>query len=182
MAILRNDGAISVIHHGFCAYLGALNAQGFGCYHMIYMGGVAEISTIILTVMDIFKNNPYLVEKYPTANLTIRQLFCAVFLLLRVVVWWVVLYKFFADIWVYLSEGTGEKYTLHCYVNIVSMVLLTFIQLIWARLVMMGILKFLGFMKKNNTKGKRKWALGFFINYDLMNFQFNLNSERFPLL
>lgn len=157
IALLRGDGAVSLVHHLFCAYLGLINSAGFGCYHLIYMGGVAELSTIVLTFMDIFKNNKYLQEAYPATNQWLRYTFCAVFLVLRVAVWWAVLYSFFSDIYAYLSEGLGDgRFTLHCYVNLIAMGALTFIQLIWARLVVLGIMKALGLIQKNSAKKKQQ--------------------------
>lgn len=154
MSVLRGEGWVNILHHLFCTYLGVINSNGFGSYHLIYMGGVAEISTIILTVMDIFKNNKYLQEKYPVANMFFRYSFCAVFVILRVFVWFVVLASFFSDIFVYLTQNLGEKYRLHCYMNVLAMLILSGIQLIWARLVVLGILKAFGIIKRPSQSPK----------------------------
>lgn len=155
ICLLRRDGWISLVHHAACAYLGILNSDGFGCYHLVFMGGVAEISTIILTVMDVFKNNPYLQERYPNANFYTRAIFCGVFLILRVFVWWVVLFWFFSDIYYYLADpAITTKFYHHCYVNLIAMSTLTLIQLVWARLVVLGILRAAGIVKKSPAAGE----------------------------
>jgi hypothetical protein len=157
MAIVRRDGWVSFWHHLFCAYMGMLNSAGFGCFHLMWMGGVMELSTVILTVMQVFKDNPYLQKDFPFTYLITRQLFCVVFLALRVAFWFVVLYWFFSDMFVYLRDGPGQKFRWHCYVNIVGMLILTVIQLIWERLVLLGVLKFLGFFANTDTSSEYEY-------------------------
>lgn len=151
MSLMRKEGPVSLVHHGACMLLGIINCSCFNMYHLIYAGGVAEISTVILTFMDIFKLNPYLQEKYPSWNLAIRVTFCAAFLLLRVVIWLGVTFFMFSDMIKFAKEPKSfNQPWLHIGINTVAVALLTVIQMIWAQLVVRGILKVCGL---SNEKG-----------------------------
>ena len=127
ISIMRQEDAVSVVHHVSACLLGlVLCNQGFGWYWCLYLGGVSETSTAILSVMDIFKLNPYLQKDYPTLNVAVRATFCIAFLIARVFIWWYVMFWFYLDLYYFWSDyGNFQRPHFTVVVNVISWTALT---------------------------------------------------------
>merc|ERR1712070_78822 len=146
ISIMRQEDAVSIVHHVSACTLGlVLCNQGFGSYWCLYLGGVSETSTSILSIMDIFKLNPYLQKDYPTLNVAVRATFCVAFLIARVFIWWYVVFWFYIDLYYFWGDyGDFQRPHFTVVVNLISWTALTVIQLIWGKLVVKGLGKALG--------------------------------------
>ena len=127
ISIMRREGAVSIVHHITAGILGLVLCNGaFGNYWTIYLGGVAEFSTAVLSGMDIFKLNPYLQKDYPTLNVAVRATFCISFLIARVLIWWVVMFFYVIDLYHFWYDyGDYQRPHFTIIVNLVCWAALT---------------------------------------------------------
>jgi len=141
---------IMIVHHVCTLTLGFINLNPFVHYHIIFFGGVIELSNIPLSVMDIFKSFPELQDIAPALNNICRYLFAIFFLVLRVALWLTYGLRFHLDCIELLRTGTAHS-NATVVINQVLNLILTAMQLLWASKVVKSLLKALGL-----TSSKKK--------------------------
>eukprot|EP00697_Spironema_sp_BW2_P015352 gnl/Spiro4/615_TR350_c0_g1_i1.p1 gnl/Spiro4/615_TR350_c0_g1~~gnl/Spiro4/615_TR350_c0_g1_i1.p1 ORF type:complete len:294 (-),score=69.43 gnl/Spiro4/615_TR350_c0_g1_i1:176-985(-) len=89
LCILNRDlrDPAMLLHHTMVAFLAYLGLGPFLHFHTIYFFGVAELSNVFLTFVEIFKYFPQFAKQYPSLNAWSRSLFGVSFLVLRLLVW-----------------------------------------------------------------------------------------------
>lgn len=135
------------------ALISVVFANGFR-YYTAFFYGVAEISSVPLAMMNIFKNNPSLAQRHPTWNLIIKLTFAVSFLSVRVI-FWAPLMSTFLRLSYSLSSTCP---TMLCFVYLRLFMLcatfLSLLQLFWAWKIIKGLLLMTGLMKKKNKQEK----------------------------
>lgn len=141
-----------IIHHVAVICVGSVTAfisSGFR-YFTPFFYGVIEISSVPLSVMNSFKNNPDWIKKYPGVYNNVRLVFGITFLLVRVVLWTPIFWNFvsLASMLLYSSEVVSTQIILAVFVF--ASLVLTFLQYFWASKIIGAIVK--GGQKKKSTK------------------------------
>jgi len=148
---LRGDNFEMIAHHFAALLLSVLGLEYvYLHYYAPFFFGLVELSSIPLSVMDLFKDFKPLQKVYPTLFELSRSIFAVIFLVVRVGYWPVVSYLFWCDSLDELAAGSQPKplvYTF-CVCNVV----LTSLQLFWGWLVAKGLWKAL-FGKKDDKDG-----------------------------
>jgi len=147
-----NEPVTMILHHisVVCvALISVVFNNGFR-YYTAFFYGVAEISSFPLALMNIFKNDSSLAQKYPTWNMVIKVAFAVSFLLVRVFLWTPLMYTFLR-----LSYSLSSTCpTMLCFVYLrtfmVCAAFLTCLQLYWAKKIIKGLLLMLGLIEKKN--------------------------------
>jgi len=120
-------------------------------YYTPYFYGIMELSSLPLTMMNVFKDNKEWIEKYPKVYLIIRGTFSVSFLFIRVYMcafrWPIFLRDNFLVFWT-SDMGLVKLYFLIQW-SLASF--LAYLQLFWAVLVVKGMLKVLLPNKKKLT-------------------------------
>merc|ERR1719359_1697822 len=109
------DNVMLAHHLGMALVAGAVSTTGTGSYYALFFFGVIEISSIPLTLVDIFhpKRFPQLAKKYAilgTANEVCRPLFAVLFLLLRALYFPIVIFRsLLPDAYAALASAAGAQ-------------------------------------------------------------------------
>lgn len=138
-----------IAHHLVTAALAYFVTSDFLCYYAIYFLGVAELSNVSLTVVDIFKNVPQWQDRFSSINTAGRISFVLFFLALRVVGWPMVSYSFWCDTIPLLMGNDAQEQTPKPIIGffLLANVFLTGLQILWAS----KLVRFLG----NTFRGKQ---------------------------
>jgi hypothetical protein len=132
--------ATTLGHHGATALLSYHVAAPFVHYYAFFYIGVAEISTIPLSFVDLNKYFPELVHGYLWVVEGCKKLFALLFFACRVILWPIVSVSFWRDNW---PSVTGESpvhdksvlyFFLFCNTG------LTFLQFYWGWLIIKSLL------------------------------------------
>jgi hypothetical protein len=110
-------------------------------YFIPFFYGVIEISSVPLSVMNGFKNNPDWIERYPSLYGNVRLVFGITFLVVRVVLWTPFYWDFISlatMLW-WSTEVGGTKVILGVF-NAASVVL-TLLQYFWAGKIVSAMVK-----------------------------------------
>ena len=118
-------------------------------YYIPFFYGVIEISSVPLSVMNAFKNNPDWIKKYPGIYGKVRLLFGVTFLLVRVVLWTPFYWDFIVLAMMLLRSSVGSTKIILALFNFSSIVL-TMLQYFWATKILSAMMK--GGPKKNGKK------------------------------
>lgn len=153
---LVNEMGLMIVHHFAVICVASISTfltNGFR-YYTPFFYGVIEISSVPLSLMNMFKNNPEWQKRYPTANHIIRLVFSLTFLTVRVYMWLPLIYDYLRHLGMVL--WTSDNFTVTCiYTSMcVSAVLLTFLQLFWASLIVKGMVGVFTKPKKMVKHGK----------------------------
>lgn len=151
-----NEPVTMILHHisVVCvALISVVFNNGFR-YYTAFFYGVAEISSVPLALMNMFKNNPSLVQNYPTSNQVIKVAFAFSFLLVRVFLWTPLMYTFLR-----LSYNLSSTCpTVLCFVYLrtfmVCAAFLTVLQIYWATKIIKGLLLVFGLIEKKTKLEK----------------------------
>mmetsp|Transcript_31239 Transcript_31239/g.46670 ORF Transcript_31239/g.46670 Transcript_31239/m.46670 type:complete len:287 (+) Transcript_31239:194-1054(+) len=140
-----------IIHHVAVICVGSVTAfisSGFR-YFTPYFYGAIEISSVPLSVMNSFKNNPDWIKKYPGAYKNVRLVFGITFLLVRVVLWTPIYWNFvsLASMLLYSSDVVSTQIILSIF--ILASLVLTILQYFWAS-------KIVGALVKGGPKKKKE--------------------------
>jgi hypothetical protein len=125
-------------------------------YYTPFFFGVMELSSLPLSLMNVFKDNPSLRKKYPTANVLSRFIFAISFLVIRVYLclwkWPVYLRDSFLVFW----TREISLYKAYLFVQFAMASFLTFLQLYWGLLIAKGLISVVMKPKKDKmVKAKR---------------------------
>lgn len=131
-----------IVHHlaVICvAGVSAFLSCGFR-YFTPFFYGVIEISSVPLSVMNAFKNNPRWIERYPSLYSNVRLLFGVTFLIVRVVLWTPFYWDFITLAMMLLRSSEGSTKVILALFNLSSMVL-TMLQYFWASKIVSAMVK-----------------------------------------
>ena len=147
-----NEAKSMLIHHVAVICVGSVTAFiscGFR-YFTPFFYGVIEISSVPLSVMNSFKNNPDWIKKYPGVYSNVRLVFAITFLLVRVVLWTPIYWNFFSlvSMLLYSSDILSTQIILSIF--ILASLVLTMLQYFWASKIVSAIVK--GGPKKKEAK------------------------------
>jgi hypothetical protein len=121
-------------------------------YYAVYFLGCSEVSTVPLTVVDIFAKFPRYQDKFPMVNTVCRLLFAGLFLGSRVIYFPILDYHFWTDNYNLHISGGVQNYFPVIYF-LVANVFMTGLQFFWG-------LKMLGFIQNTISGPKPKKAKG----------------------
>lgn len=146
----------------FVSFISGFLTNGFRFFAPFFFGAV-EVSSIPLTVMNIFKSNQDLANKFPTTNTVVSVLFAITFLYIRIILWLPLMYDF---LYVVFQTGISHPmdFTIGLVQNIVSIIpyclvfasgsFLTCLQLLWGYKVVKALLRMVGLFKKSSKTKK----------------------------
>lgn len=139
----------SILHHIVTIYLGYCGLYPFSLYYAIFYFGIAEITTIPLNIVNVFKNIPHLNEKYPTIYNISRTIFAISFFIIRLFWWPIVSYDLFFECLNLLQSGKAHSNFVVCYF-LFSNLFLTGLQFYWGYIILVN-----AFKKKDKHKKKQ---------------------------
>lgn len=117
------------------------------------MYGILELSSVPLSIMNAFKDNPQYIEKYPAAYTIIRIIFAFSFLYIRWYLFLPMKYKFLRSFGVIVMAQQSTFAFLFTGFSWLAAIFLCFLQLMWGFLIVKGlIIFFLGGKKKASKK------------------------------
>lgn len=132
-----------MLHHVTVAIVATLPVAfelGFRSYTPFFFGTI-ELSSLLLVAINVFKENPSLVDRFPGAYTNIRVAFAFSFLLLRVIVYIPRQALFFSDLLCF-AYGVGNlAYQAFVGFVVVASLILTGLQLFWAQKILIGLYK-----------------------------------------
>lgn len=141
--------AVSTSYSGFMT-------TGFR-YYTPFFYGMMEISSVPLGIMNSFKDNPSLIQKYPGLYSAIRTTFAISFLLIRVIMCFSRWVPFLRDNFILMYTREMDWFKLYLLVQWSLAAFLEYLQLFWAVLIVKGIIQALsgsGKEKENHDKEK----------------------------
>lgn len=132
---LRGPLGEMVAHHVVAGFLSTLISMR-GCFqhYAVFFTGVAEVSSVPLAVVDLFKHFPRLREHYRLTNEVVRNVFAATFLACRTFAWSYVSLSFWRDSFGALGTTTTIENTI--YIFMVCNVGMTLLQWYWSWLIL----------------------------------------------
>jgi hypothetical protein len=102
-------------HHIVTGMLANFGYDPFGQYYALFYFGIAEVSSIPLTLMDGFKFVPALARNYPAVNNACKVSFALSFFLVRIFIWPFVSYGLFNRCMDVLMSGEAHSNFVVCY-------------------------------------------------------------------
>jgi len=132
-----------IIHHVAVICVGSVTAFiscGFR-YFTPYFYGMIEISSVPLSVMNAFKNNPHWIEKYPNVYKNVRLVFGITFLLVRVVLWTPIYGNFFSLVSMLLYSSDIYSTQIILTIFTLASLVLTILQYFWASKIIAALVK-----------------------------------------
>jgi hypothetical protein len=128
---------------------------GFRYYTPFYYG-IMELSSLPLSIMNSFKDNPEWIKKYPGAYEFVRVAFAVCFLFIRVYMCasrWPV---FLRDNFIFMYTADWGLWKLYLMLQWSLAAFLAYLQLFWAYLILKGFYKMIGGSKKEKKEDKEK--------------------------
>ncbi|KAL7561543.1 hypothetical protein ACA910_007004 [Epithemia clementina (nom. ined.)] len=123
-------------------------------YFTPYFYGVIELSTLLLIVMNAFKDRPVWRATHPTTYQALRVSFALVFGCVRVVHWMPLLLELGVYMVAHLRTHPYWLGRLYYATNLAASLLLTALQLFWATLIVQGLLKMVFPSGRSSTKSE----------------------------
>jgi hypothetical protein len=124
----------------------------FAQYYALFYFGIAEASSIPLTLLDSFKYVPVLAKNYPSLNTACKAIFAASFFIIRIFIWPFVSYGLFNNCVDVLLNGKAHSTFVVCFFLFAN-IFLTGLQFYWASLM---IRKVFSSDKNKKAKGEKK--------------------------
>jgi hypothetical protein len=128
---------------------------GFRWYSPFFYG-IMELSSVPLSVMNSFKDNPKWIEKYPAAYGMSRNIFALSFLVIRVLMCarrWPV---FLRDNFIVMYTKEWGVYKVYMFVQWSLASFLAYLQLFWGSLIIKGIIKVIFPKEEGFKEGKKE--------------------------
>mmetsp|Transcript_41500 Transcript_41500/g.60874 ORF Transcript_41500/g.60874 Transcript_41500/m.60874 type:complete len:297 (+) Transcript_41500:135-1025(+) len=139
------EGMAMTFHHimtTLCGILAGFTHHGWR-YYSPFFGGVMEISSFPLAIMNAFKARPDWIESMPKTYLRVRICFAVAFILVRGVLWFKCIFPFMGDQWSVISSAkyaTVVRYNT-CIASFMPAVLLSFLQVFWLQIILKALFK-----------------------------------------
>jgi hypothetical protein len=146
----------------FTATLGYFALHPFLHYYAVFFFGIAEVTNIPLTFVEIFDHFPDIREKMPLLNEVCRVGFAISFILIRMIAWPIISY----DFWIGLIDLLRTEQAHSAFVVWVYLIANTFLsglQLLWGSTIISLLFKMIvggggdddeGSKKDSNKKAK----------------------------
>lgn len=123
--------AASLAHHAVTVCISFFCVDGpVFQYYAVYFLGCSEVSTVPLTVVDIFAKFPRYQEKFPLLNTVCRLLFAALFVLSRVIYFPILDYHFWRHCYSMHYNNEIRQYTPVLFFLIAN-IFMTGLQFFW---------------------------------------------------
>lgn len=140
-----------LVHHSLAILLAYFLLRNDYChYYSIFFLGVTEASSIPLCIVDVFKHFRKLAARYDALNTSLRILFALGFMVIRVVWWPCISYRYFSDTYQSYKDGTIYNPSLVAFFAI-SNILLTLLQWKWGIQIVQAAMK----MASGETTSKK---------------------------
>ena len=140
---LMNESAAMLGHHiatVTVSLISGLSTTGFR-YHTVFFFGLIEISSVPLAIMNFCKNNKDLAQEYcPRVRDTIRQIFAAIFLTTRVLMWTPNMRDVLRSAMMLLWTSPSWFTSIILFLFILSALFLTFLQFFWGYKIVKGLI------------------------------------------
>ena len=133
-------------HHFVTGSLAYFGLHPYLHYYGMFYFGIAELTNIPLTIMDVFKYFKHWADKYPTLNSIIRTTFGVSFILLRLIMWPILSAPFWEGSLTMLYNGTAHSPFVVAYF-LAANLFLTGLQFLWGQKIVSSII-----MKKPKKK------------------------------
>lgn len=155
---LVNEHGAMLAHHFCVIVVGSMSAfftNGFR-YFTPFFYGLIEISSVPLAVLNAFKGDPQLAQRFPMMNQTIRLIFAISFLTVRFVMWMPQITDYLRVAAMLFFTCRSTKCRVGCAMSWLSAVALTFLQLLWATKIVQGLVKIVtgGYAKEEKREKK----------------------------
>ena len=122
-------------------------------YWTAYFYGIVELSSLPLAIMNVFKDNPKLVKKYPGSYQFIRLVFALSFLWIRLVLWFPRMTTYLRDMSILVLDRPHRGYQIYMGFVWFSSFFLTCLQVLWATLIVKDMAKTLLPHRKKEKEG-----------------------------
>jgi hypothetical protein len=106
------------------------------------MYGILELSSVPLSIMNAFKDNPQYIEKYPAAYNIIRIIFAFSFLYIRWYLFLPMKYKFLRSFAVIVMTHPSTFFFVFTGFSWLAALFLCLLQLMWGFVIVKGLVKF----------------------------------------
>jgi len=136
------ESPLMLVHHVaviFCSCMSGFLNNGFR-YWTPFFYGIIEVSSVPLAIMNGFKENPHLIERYPTQYSNIRKIFALSFLYVRIAMFVPRQYLYLRDHMLLFTDSSLIWYKVFMSTVWLSSVTLLGLQLFWASLIIKGLL------------------------------------------
>jgi len=148
-----DESPAMILHHVSVVVVGCMAGfTSFGFrYFTPFMFGMLEMSSVPLAIMNTFKDNPKLIERYPLFYTVIRLVFAIMFLTIR---WYMLMPRKYDYLRLNLlaimsSPSVGFRiYYCFCWLSAFFLMIL---QIFWGSLIIKGLAKMV-FVKEQKTK------------------------------
>lgn len=144
ICLINNDLGdwLMVGHHLITCTLAICALHPFLHLDAIFFFGISEITSVPLTVLDIFKYDPSIRKKFGLVEVISQGFFVVMFFVIRVIYWNYYNFEFYSRVWPLLSHPSCHS-RLVVGMYIVANVLLTLLQLYWAVLILQQVVAML---------------------------------------
>jgi len=140
MGSIIREQPIMMFHH--FAVLSITSLQIYTCmfeYYAVFFFGTVEISSVFLSIMNLFKDHPALAKQNPTCFTVAKILFAASFLMMRVYLWLPMMYDFIRQTVVFFLEKGSLFYGILVALSTTPSIFLTLLQMWWAQKIVHGL-------------------------------------------
>lgn len=134
-------------HHVVTAGLAWMGFHPYAQYYALFYFGVAELTTIPLNIVTVFKHLPHLSASYPAMYQLARNVFVLGYFAIRIIWWPIVSYELFFGCMDLLANNKAHSTFVVCYFLFANM-FLTGLQFYWGYLIARNAMKP---KKKSNT-------------------------------
>jgi len=153
-----------LVHHSIVIVLGSVVAFSTNAfrYYAPFFFGIVEISSIPLSIVNVFKSDKSLQDRFPTTNALFSGAFALSFLYIRVYLLLQNIWDFGKLVFAMMVSCPGHDLpgTTLCmvpyFVTLICSACLTLLQIFWAFKIIMHLLKVSGVMKKTKIFPKNE--------------------------
>jgi hypothetical protein len=138
-------------HHVAVVLVSFFNLTPYMQYYGIFLGAMIEISSIPLCIMDFCKYYQEASEAMPLVRSSARYTFVVLFIVLRIVAWYPVMYLTQLDVYAYVQSGRNDV-NFVMVLNQLAFLILTILQAVWGVKVIRGLFTALGCIRKKDKK------------------------------
>jgi hypothetical protein len=137
-------------HHTVTATLAFFGTNPYVHYYGLFFFGIAELTNVPLTFVDVFKYFPDMKAKYSIVNEVSRVIFALSFIILRLIVWPVISLEFWRESFKLVQTGEAHNNFVVIFFLFANL-FLTGLQFMWGS-------KIFGFLFKKPSKKQEKSA------------------------
>ena len=132
-----------ILHHiavVFVSFMTCFLTNGFR-YWTPFFFGMLEASSLPLAFMNMMKDSPDLIQKYPHTYFAVRLTFALSFLMVRIIMFLPRKLVFLRDHFLLFSSSGNLWYQIYMSIVFVSSAFLMLLQIFWARLIVQGLVR-----------------------------------------